>query len=83
MNRSTYATSEWLAVAVWKVELRIPGVVLAWRDEEVPSVIDICVGQGQREGTFAWYVFAHFDSNGRKCQGVMILRANDNQMDAL
>lgn len=68
----TNANSEWVVVAVWKGELR--RVILAW------SVIDIYLEQSQGEWSFAWCVFAHFDSNGRKCQDFVILKGNDDQI---
>lgn len=41
------ANSEQLLVAVWKVELRILRVVLAWWEEEELSVTDVCLEPGQ------------------------------------
>lgn len=68
-------------MAIWKVKLKILRELLAWWKEDVSSVIDVYLEQGQGEWSFAWSIFAHLDSNGRKCHDVMILRDNDDQME--
>lgn len=61
-------------VAVWKGELRILRVILAW------SVIEFYLEQSQGDWLFAWCIFAYFDSNGRKCQDFRILKGNENKI---